>query len=147
MTVRIAALAGAAGIAAGALLAFSVAGTGRELPQPIPVFAGNETVIGQTIAYPAGAPRVTASIVVIPPGETGVWHTHAVPLFAYVLEGEVSLDYGSRGTRVLKAGDAILEAIDWPHQPTNKGTATVRILAVYLGADGLENATPAAGPR
>jgi len=110
-----------------------------------PLLSGNQTIIDQTIAWPEGTPKVTAAIVVIPPGKDTGWHTHAVPLFVYILEGEVTVDYGSKGVKVYKAGDSLLEAENWAHNGMNKTDALVRILAVYMGAEGLANATPVAG--
>jgi quercetin dioxygenase-like cupin family protein len=112
-----------------------------------PLFKGNETIIGQKIAYPAGDPRVTAAIVTIAPGKDTGWHTHQVPLFVNILEGEISVDYGSKGVKVYKAGESFLEAMDWPHNATNKTDAIVRIMAVYIGADGKTDAAPAAGAQ
>jgi quercetin dioxygenase-like cupin family protein len=109
-----------------------------------PVLSGNQTIIDQTIAYPAGTPNVTAAVVTIPVGGHTGWHTHAVPLFAYVMEGKLSVDYGTKGVKVLEPGTGILEAMDWPHNATNIGDVPVRILAVYMGAGDLPNATPVA---
>src|ERR1700736_598236 len=111
-----------------------------------PILESGQTIIGQPIAYPTGTPKVTAAIVLVPPGKETGWHTHAVPLFAYVLEGELSVDYGDKGIKVYKAGDGLLEAMNWPHNGTNKTAAPVRILAVYMGAEGQTNAEPAATP-
>ena len=112
--------------------------------QVTPLIATGETIIGQPFAYPAGKAKVTAAIVTIPPGgETG-WHEHAVPLFAYMLAGALTVDYGDKGTRTYKAGDSLMEAMNWPHNGTNKGDEPVRILAVYMGAEGMPNATPVA---
>ena len=107
-----------------------------------PILSGNQTILDQTIAYPAGTPKVTAAIVTIPPGgETG-WHTHEIPLFAYILDGELTVDYGDKGVKTYKAGNGVLEAIDWPHNGTNKSDVSVRLLAVYMGVDGIANAEP-----
>ena len=107
-----------------------------------PLLATGQTIIGQPFAYPEGKPQVTAVIVTIPPGgETG-WHEHAVPLFGYMLDGVLTVDYGAKGTRTYKPGDSLMEAMNWPHNGTNKGDVPVRILAVYLGAEGIPNATP-----
>ena len=109
-----------------------------------PLLATSQTVIGQPIAYPAGTAKVTAVIVTIPPGgETG-WHEHAVPLFGYMLDGVLTVDYGDKGTRVYKSGDSLMEAMNWPHDGANKGDVPVRILAVYLGAEGIPNSTAVA---
>lgn len=112
-----------------------------------PLFKGAETIIGQPIAYPAGAPTVTAAVVVIAPGKDTGWHTHEVPLFVSVLEGEISVDYGSKGVKVYKPGESFLEAMDWPHNATNKTDKLVRIMAVYMGAEGKSDAAPAKGPQ
>lgn len=112
-----------------------------------PLLSSGMTIIDQPIAYPEGTPKVTAAIVTIPPGgETG-WHLHEVPLFAYILEGEITLDYGAKGIKTMKAGDSLLEAMNWAHNGMNKGDAPLRILAVYMGAEGLENAETAAEPH
>src|SRR5438105_3146930 len=100
------------------LVAADESGTYNKLLTPI--LESGQTIIGQPIAYPAGTPKVTAAIVTVPPGKETGWHTHSVPLFAYVLEGELSADYGDKGVKIYKAGDALLEAINWPHNATNK---------------------------
>lgn len=112
-----------------------------------PLLSTGTTVIDQPIAYPAGTPKVTGAIVTIPPGgETG-WHLHEVPLFVYILEGEVTVDYGEKGVKVLKAGESILEAMNWAHNGMNKTGEPLRILAVYMGADGVANAETAAAAK
>ncbi|MGE0240711.1 MAG: cupin domain-containing protein [Parvibaculaceae bacterium] len=146
-----------AGLAAGALLACAVIGTRMEVaqaldaspPAPYPttkVFRGNQTAIGQTIAYPAGTPMVEAIVITVPPGVEYGWHTHGAPLFGYILEGELTVDYGSKGVRVFRAGEAMLEAVDWPHRPSNRGAVVTRVLAVNIGAEGGPLAVPAGGP-
>ena len=113
-------------------------------PSVTPVLQATQTIIGQPIVYPQGTAEVTAAIVTIPPGgETG-WHIHAVPLFGYVLEGELSVDYGDKGTHTYVAGDALMEAMNWPHNGMNKGAVPVRILTVYAGAKGIATAEPVA---
>jgi quercetin dioxygenase-like cupin family protein len=110
-----------------------------------PLLQSGETVLGQPIQYPAGDPKVTGAIVTLPPGgETG-WHSHEVPLFGYVLEGELTVDYGSKGIKVYKAGDSWIEAMNWPHDGLNKGTVPVKLIAVYMGGGDKANTvkTPA----
>ena len=108
------------------------------------LLATSQTTVGQPIAYPAGTAHVTAAIVTVPPGAETGWHTHAVPLYGYMLAGTLTVDYGSKGTHVYKAGDSFMEAMNWPHNGVNKGHTPVRILAVYMGATGIPNATPVA---
>jgi quercetin dioxygenase-like cupin family protein len=112
-----------------------------------PLLSTGKTVIDQQIAYPAGTPKIAGAIVTIPPGgETG-WHLHEVPLYVYILEGEVTVDYGEKGVKVVKEGESILEAVDWAHNGMNKTDKPLRILAVYIGAEGIDNAEPAAAPK
>ena len=113
-----------------------------------PLFTGHETIIGQPLALLTDPnPVITSAIATIPPGGQTGWHEHAVPVYVYVLEGAVTVDYGTHGIRVLGAGTSILEAMNWPHNGHNYGDVPVRILAVYLGAEGVANATEVAGPR
>lgn len=100
----------------------------------------DKTVTGETIEYPTSGPaKVTAVIVTIAPGGKTVVHRHGVPLFAYILDGEITVEYADRGKRVFRKGDAFMEAISVSHRGINTGTAPVRILAVYMGAAGARN--------
>jgi quercetin dioxygenase-like cupin family protein len=131
------------------IAAFSILPAGAEegysaKTEVTPLLSTSETIIGQPVAYPTGKPHVTALIVTVPPGGDTGWHEHAVPLFAYVLDGALEVDYGDKGTHIYKAGDSLMEAMNWPHNGTNKGDVPVRILAVYIGAEGIPNATPVA---
>jgi quercetin dioxygenase-like cupin family protein len=101
------------------------------------------TVLGQEFAYPEGPARITAAIVTIPPGAVLAPHLHAVPLFAYILQGELIVDYGSEGEIAYRAGETLVEAIHWPHQGRNGGRGVVRILVVYAGTEGVPNSEPA----
>jgi quercetin dioxygenase-like cupin family protein len=112
-----------------------------------PILESGQTILGQPIAYPAGKPKVTAAMVVLQPGKETGWHTHSVPIFAYVVEGEISVDYGDKGVKVYKAGDGLLDAMNWPHDGVNKSAAPVRLLVVYIGAEGVANAETTAGPK
>jgi quercetin dioxygenase-like cupin family protein len=103
----------------------------------------SETVLGQEFFYPEGRARITAAVVTVPPGALLAPHLHPVPLFAYVLQGELIVDYGSQGERVYRKGDALVEAYDWPHQGRNGGRGIVRILVVYAGAEGVPDTEPA----
>lgn len=106
----------------------------------IPLFSGGKTVVGEDIAYPnTGKAKVNAIIVVLGPGEKTVVHKHGVPTFIHILEGEVTVDYGDRGTRTYKQGESFLEAMDVAHAGTNTGSVPVKILAVYMGADGSQD--------
>ena len=81
-------------------------------------------------------------IITMPPGaETGL-HRHDAPFFAYIMEGELTVEYKGYGARVYKAGDALMEANATPHNGRNSGDNMVRILAVFMGGEGVANTTP-----
>ncbi len=109
-------------------------------PTVTPVIDSTQTILGQPIAYPAGSAEITASIITVPPGGQTGWHKHAVPLFGYILEGALTVDYGDKGTHTYNAGEGLLEAMNWPHNGMNKGTVPVKILVVYAGAKGTPDA-------
>lgn len=111
-----------------------------------PLLQSGTTVLGQPFAYPADNPDVTAAIVTLPPGAQTGWHTHEVPLFGYVLEGVITVDYGSKGVKVYKPGDSWIEAINWPHNGMNKGTVPVKLLAVYMGGGDKANTVKVPAP-
>jgi quercetin dioxygenase-like cupin family protein len=126
-------LAGAVGLGGGFAL-------GRTGYPPLQVLhTGGTTVLGREIAYPPGPPVVTAAIITMIPGQETGWHEHDAPLFAWMLDGELTVDYGSAGTRVYRAGDALLEAFRAPHNGRNGGTENARLLAVFMGAEGVSN--------
>lgn len=111
-----------------------------------PLLQSGTDVLGTPLVYPAGPANVTAAIVTIPPGGQTGWHKHEVPLFAYILEGELTVDYGTKGKKTYRAGDSVLEAIDWAHNGTNTGTVPMKLLAVYMGSDTATNTVKEPAP-
>lgn len=98
------------------------------------------TVVDEQIRYPTTGPaKVTVSIVTVEPNADTLLHTHPAPLVAYILEGELTVDYGAKGKKTFRQGEAMVEAMAVPHRGMNLGTRTVRLLAVYLGAEGIRN--------
>ena len=97
-----------------------------------------ETVIGQPLQYPGdGESKVTAMIVTLGPGEKTQVHKHPVPLFCYVISGEIEIEYDGKGTKRFAADDAFMEAIDWWHKGKNVGNVPARLLVVYMGSEKL----------
>jgi quercetin dioxygenase-like cupin family protein len=106
----------------------------------VPLLSTGINTIGETIHYPTiGPARVTAAIVTLAPGATTIIHKHGVPLFAYVLDGELTVDYGELGQRTYRQGQGFMEAMAVAHFGINQGSQPVRLLAVYMGAEGARN--------
>ena len=60
----------------------------------IPVTGPLREVVDEPIVYPDPEPaRVTALTVILQPGEITGWHRHGVPLFGFMLEGELTVQY------------------------------------------------------
>jgi quercetin dioxygenase-like cupin family protein len=85
---------------------------------------------------------VTAEIVTLPPGVRTAPHKHGVPMFAYILDGEITVDYGDRGKRTYHKGDSIMEAMDVVHFGADAASQPVHILVVFMGAEGVADTIP-----
>ena len=101
----------------------------------------NVTTIGQKFFYPDGPAQITAAIITMKPGQKTGLHKHDAPLFAYIMEGELSVDYGAAGVKTYVAGDSFVEAFLTKHNGENTGTGIARILAVFAGGEGTPNTT------
>jgi quercetin dioxygenase-like cupin family protein len=127
-------------IATLALMLLSAVAWGQAAYPTQELLATGTTVVGEPIRYPtAGPAHITASIVTIAPGAPTAYHRHPVPMVAYILEGELTVDYGDHGKRIYRKGDALVEAMDVRHRGMNLGAEIVRLLAVYIGAEGTPN--------
>lgn len=116
------------------------------------VFSGDKTVAGEPVRFPQTDPSVRSLVVTLSPGETTDWHQHHAPMFAYVLEGEITVTYEGLGKKVYRQGDGLLEAMNVTHRGANTGEDPVRILAVFLLGDDakatvLEDAPGTAQPK
>lgn len=99
---------------------------------------------GRKLVYPTnGDAEVTAVLVEIPPGAQTNRHTHPVPCFAYLLEGEVQVELPQGDVRTLKAGEAFAEVIDVLHNGVNRGSKPARLVMFVMGVTGQPYATRA----
>jgi quercetin dioxygenase-like cupin family protein len=102
------------------------------------------SVTDELLQYPSGGPAlITAVEITFEPGQQTGWHTHPVPLFGYMLEGELTVDYGAQGQRIYRKGDALLEAMSTAHNGRNMGQSAAKILAVFIGTEGAQGSVPA----
>lgn len=138
----------AASVALGACVMFWSADHSDALEEVSAILQTSETILGQSFSYPAGKPaKVTATIVTMPPGGTTGWHEHPIPVFGYVLEGEITVDYGPHGKRVFRKGDPLMEAIDTAHDGHNTGEGVARVLAVFMGTEGVADTMKVPPPK
>lgn len=135
-------------LCAGALALFSAGAATAIALEPATrvtqLLSTSETVMGEPIVYPTGAPaKITAAIVAMDPGAETGWHTHGVPLAGLILDGELTVDYGPKGKRMYKKGQSVAEAMGVPHNGKNTGASVMRLFVVYMGAEGVKNSIPA----
>ncbi|HLO74975.1 MAG TPA: cupin domain-containing protein, partial [Magnetospirillum sp.] len=88
------------------------------------------------LAYPQGAPQITSRITVFPPGSETPMHRHPMPLYVFILEGELTQAAEGKEPLRYKAGDAFIETGEW-HVGRNESDKPLRLLSVYAGADHL----------
>jgi quercetin dioxygenase-like cupin family protein len=111
------------------------------------VLSTGNTVTGEPIRYPAGAPaQLTTMEITLEPGQQTGWHTHPMPVFGYILEGELTVDYGAKGVRTYVKGEGLAEAMNEAHNGRNTGLGPVTILAVFIGAEGMPASVSASPP-
>jgi len=83
------------------------------------------------------------AMVELPAGSAEGRHTHNAEVFAFVLEGTVSLENEGSPTATLKAGDVFHVAPGKIHQATNNGSATAKLAVVFVAEKGKALTTPA----
>jgi quercetin dioxygenase-like cupin family protein len=110
--------------------------------KPIVLEGGPKTILGQDFKYPTGVPLIKAFDIFIPAGKQTSLHSHAVPLYAYVVSGELEIDYGSKGKRAFKSGTSFIEAMDWCHIGKSLNNQPVRLIGVYLGQENPNQIAP-----
>ena len=100
---------------------------------PIVIVGALKTTLGQDFKYPAGQPLIKAFNIEIPVGKQTNLHKHLVPLYVYIVSGDLEVDYGSKGKKIYKPGASYVEAIDWCHVGKASCKAPVKVIGVYLG--------------
>jgi quercetin dioxygenase-like cupin family protein len=82
------------------------------------------------------------ALVELPPGASEGRHTHPAEVFAFVLEGSISLENEGSPTVTLKAGDVFHIVPGKVHQATNNGTVTAKLAVVFVAEKGKPLTTP-----
>jgi quercetin dioxygenase-like cupin family protein len=72
---------------------------------------------------------------IAPGAETG-WHSHPIPVYAYVVEGTLEVELEGGQIITYRSGDAIIEVVNTLHNGRNRGSEEVRLVVFYTGAEG-----------
>lgn len=133
---------GVCGLFLGGMAVGAVAQTGGDTYSNTEVLLDQSetTITKQPLVYPAGRQaQVTSLVITLAPGEAVKEHMHPVPLYGYILDGELTITYEKEAPLTFKKGEAFIEAVNTWHFGKNTGTVPTRILAVFIGAEGLPN--------
>ena len=102
---------------------------------------------GAPIAYlKTDHPEITAMTVDVSPGAQTGWHSHSVPVYAYVLSGCLTVNIEGSKSRQFNAGDVIIEVVNTRHNGVNMGSSPVKLIVFYTGAKDMPNVFKTAPP-
>lgn len=95
------------------------------------------TSIGQHIVYPSFSnDEVTIAKFTIPPGKSTGWHLHNFPVFAYVLQGTLTVDVRDGKSLVFPVNSTFAEVINVYHNGINNGCEDLVLIAFFMGEKG-----------
>ena len=100
---------------------------------PISIKHNSTDVLKQSFNYPQGTPSINPLNVTLGEHEETSWHMHSVPLWVYVTEGSFTVDYGSKGKKVMNKGMSYIEAVNWCHKGIN-GHQESKAIVFYMGS-------------
>jgi quercetin dioxygenase-like cupin family protein len=101
-----------------------------------PLIKTNQTRDNEPIVYPSGNPEIISVIGTLEKGGRTALHEHPVPVYVYILEGEVELKTEGGEPHRYKAGEAFIEAQNRKHQAFNVADAPTKLLVVFVGEAG-----------
>lgn len=95
------------------------------------------TSIGQKINYPSFVnDEVSIVKVTIPPGKSTGWHKHNFPVFAYVIQGTLTVEIENHKPLNFNANSSFSEVINIIHNGINKGEEDLVLIAFFMGEKG-----------
>ena len=125
-------LVGAASLVAAAGIAILMAQPAASIKRTV-LLKQDSTVPGREIVM---------ALVELPPGGSEGRPTHPAEVYGYVLEGTPTVTIEGQPAKTYKAGEVFMIPPNTIHEGTNKGTATVKISAVFFAEKGKPLTTP-----
>ena len=95
-----------------------------------PLLTTDKTDIGQPLVLPSRHPVLVVSTYDIAPGARLARHKHPYSRYAYVLAGDLTVQFDDGKQRQYHTGDVVVEAVDTWHFGFNTGTVPVRLLVI-----------------
>lgn len=88
-------------------------------------------------SYPKGQPQLTVVKITIPAHTVLPMHIHPMPLAAYVLSGQLTVEKEAGGKKQhFTAGQALAEVVNTAHRGMT-GNAPVTLIVFYAGVKGM----------
>lgn len=95
------------------------------------------TSLGQKIQYPtSGQAEVTVQRITFPPGASTGWHKHTIPVFSYIIQGELTVETEDHKILLFKENSSFSESLNTYHNGTNRGSKDLIVIAMYMSAVG-----------
>ena len=82
--------------------------------------------------YPQGKPELVGVKYIIPPGKKLGWHHHVAMNHGVLVQGELTIIAQDGKTKVMRAGEVVVEMVDAIHHGENRGTEPVVLYMFYL---------------
>jgi quercetin dioxygenase-like cupin family protein len=129
-------------LAALLLLGAHLPGHTQDSPLPAgfttqPLLKTGVTRDNEPIRYPAANPEIISVIGTLEKDGRTPLHMHPVPVYVYVLDGEIELRTEGSQPQRYKAGQAFIESQNRQHQAFNAAPAgPSRLLVVFVGEAG-----------
>ncbi len=113
-----------------------------------PVSRNSATIAGEPEFYLSTPdPEVSSVVFTFPPGAVSQWMIHPAPVYVYVLEGTLVVEFEDGSHQSFHEGQGFLQCRSKWHRGRNDGSQTMRFLAVFFGGKGVPNVVhPASGP-
>ncbi|HEY1434220.1 MAG TPA: cupin domain-containing protein [Thermoanaerobaculia bacterium] len=119
----------------------AAAGSGALRAQQTAPAVKRNVLLKQDMATAPGKEAVMA-LVEIPVGGAEGRHTHPAEVFAFVLDGTLSLEAEGKPTTTLKAGDYFTIMPGQIHNGVNAGAVPVKLSVVFVAEKGKPLTTP-----
>ncbi|MCR4265092.1 cupin domain-containing protein [Nitratireductor sp. ZSWI3] len=101
-----------------------------------PLIKTSVTRDDEPITYPTGKPEIISVIGTLEQGGRTALHEHPVPVYVYVMEGEIELKSEGGEPHRYKSGEAFIEAQNRKHQAFNVAEGPSKLLVVFVGEEG-----------
>jgi quercetin dioxygenase-like cupin family protein len=102
---------------------------------------------GDPIVYlKTDQPKITVMTVDIAPGAKTGWHIHPMPVYAYVMSGQLTVEIEGGKTVDFKEGEAVIEVVNVRHNGINNGRIPVKLVVFYVGGKDIPNVMKADKP-